>query len=411
MNLRRIVKEFSFIRGNFLILLASWTLMTFAASVPETYYSLYVLALGGTEATIGVIGFASSIILALIQFPGGYLADKHGRRWLVVVMTFGVALSYLAYALAQSWQFILAAAILQNIFLIYQPALTAMSVDSIPSEKRGMGFSTQTLLLNIARLLAPVIAGALYLIAGLMVTMRVGYSITFILFIVAGILRTRLRETLRANATRPSGAEILRSYPRSVKESISVWKHLPRGALYLFLVTAFFQLFALMCSPFLVVYAMKILTIGGPQWALILALVSVSRMVSALPMGKIIDRSGRRAPLLLSLLLLFPSMMLFLYGNFHMLIVAALLFGVSESTWGIAQQSLQADLIPREHRGKAVGCIQFAALLLGGVGQLAGGILYRQFSPQIPFLLFAVSSLILAAVTTVFIHEPARREN
>ncbi len=411
MNLGRIAEEFSFIRGNFLILLASWTLMTFAASIPETYYPLYVLALGGTEATIGIIGFASSIILALIQFPGGYLADKHGRRWLVVVMTFGVALSYLGYALAQSWQFILAAAILQNIFLIYQPALTAMSVDSIPSGKRGMGFSTQTLLLNIARLLAPVIAGVFFLIAGLIVTMRVGYLITFVLFLVAGILRTRLQETLRADASRPSAAEILGSYPRSVKESIGIWTRLPRGAIYLFLVSALFQLFAMMCSPFLVVYAMKILAISGPQWAFILVLVSTSRMVSALPMGKIIDRSGRKIPLLLSLLLLFPSMMLFLYGDFPVLVVAALIFGLSESTWGIAQQSLQADLIPREHRGKAVGCIQFATLLLAGVGQLAGGILYRQFSPQIPFLLFAISSLALAAITTIFIHEPVKRED
>lgn len=385
--------------------------MTFAASIPDTYYSLYVLALSGTETTIGIIGFASSIILAFIQFPGGYLADKHGRRWLVVFMTFGVAVSYLVYATAQSWHFVLVAAILQNLFLIYQPALTAMSVDSIPSGKRGVGFSIQTLLLNIARLLGPVIAGGLYLIAGLMVTMRVGYTFAFVLFLVAGILRTRLQETLKDAANRPSAVEILKLYPRSVKESISVWAHLPRDALCLFLVSAIYQLFALMCSPFLIVYAVKVLAITGPQWALILALVSASRMISAFPIGKFVDRSGRRIPLVLSLLLLFPSMMLFLYGDFLILLVAALFFGVSESTWGIAQQSLQADLIPRAHRGKAVGCIQFATLLLAGVGQLAGGILYRQFSPQLPFLLLATSSLVLAAATAVFIHEPAKRED
>jgi len=409
-SVRRLVSEFSFVRGNFLILLASWTLMNFAAAIPETYYSLYVLALGGTAVIIGVIGFTSSLILGLIQFPGGYLADKHGRRWLVVTMTFGVAVSYLIYAVAPSWHLVLVAGILQNICLIYQPALGAITADSIPPEKRGVGFSIQTLLPNVARLPGPVIAGALYLGFGLVLTMRIGYAIAFILFLLAAILRVRLRETLEGAADRPSVSTVLGSYPRAVKESVGVLKLLPKAMFYLFLVSALLQFFASLCSPYYIVYATKILAIDGFEWALLMALLLVTRILSALPSGKITDKFGRKGPLAFSQLLLFPSLLLFAYGDFHRLLLCLLLLGVGESILAISQQSLQADLAPRRHRGKVIGFMQFASFLMTGLGQLLGGILYRYVSPQTPFLIFAASTIPLTIMTTFLVHEPRKRE-
>jgi len=92
--------EFSFFRGNYLILIISWILMDFAGELPGTYYSDYVIQVGGSATILGVILMASMLALAAVQFPGGYLADKYGRRWLVSTLTFGVALSYIFYAVA-----------------------------------------------------------------------------------------------------------------------------------------------------------------------------------------------------------------------------------------------------------------------------------------------------------------------
>jgi len=408
--MRRFTGEFSFVHGNFLILLVSWTLMNFAGAIPETYYSLYILALGGTTITIGVIGFTSSLILGLIQFPGGYLADKHGRRWLIVTMTFGVSVSYLIYALAPSWHLILLAGVLQNLCLVYQPALGAITADSLPPEKRGAGFSLQMLLPSLARLPGPVIAGILYVMLGLVITMRAGYTIAFLLFLAAAISRVRLKETLKDAVDRPSVSTVLSSYPKSVRESVSVWKFLPRAMFYLFLVSSSLQFFVSLCSPFMVVYATKILAIGGFEWALLMTLYLGARTFSALPSGKIIDRFGRRKPLALSHLLLLPVLLLFIYGDFLKLLVSLLLLGVAESMLTISQQSLQADLAPREHRGKVIGCTQFASYLLAALGQLIGGLLYGYVSPQTPFLIFAASTTLLAIMTILFIRDPKKRE-
>jgi len=90
--MEKLKREFYFIRGNYLILIISWILMDFAGELPGTYYSDYVIQLGGSATILGLITLVSMLAMASVQFPGGYLADKYGRRWLISTLTFGVAL-------------------------------------------------------------------------------------------------------------------------------------------------------------------------------------------------------------------------------------------------------------------------------------------------------------------------------
>lgn len=90
-------REFSFVGGNYLILIVSWILMDIGMEMPVPYYQQYVDALGGNTfpMALGIIGFANFFAMAFVAIPGGFLADKFGRRWLITTMTFGIALSYL----------------------------------------------------------------------------------------------------------------------------------------------------------------------------------------------------------------------------------------------------------------------------------------------------------------------------
>ena len=136
--------ESAVLKGNFLLITVSWIIMFTAQPIPATYASLYYLHLGADNFILAIMGFAGSIAVALVQFPGGYLADKHGRRWLVTTMTFGLAASTLLFIFAPSWQFIMIGLIVQNLCAVYGPALMAMVFDSLPPENRGAGFSLQS---------------------------------------------------------------------------------------------------------------------------------------------------------------------------------------------------------------------------------------------------------------------------
>ena len=126
--LYKIKADFSFVRGNYLLLVLSWILMVFALELPSIFYGPYVINdLHGTPALLGLIGSVSLMIVALMQFPGEYLADNYGRKWLVSKMTIGVGISYVFYALAPSWHWILIGSIIGSFCLVYQPPLWALS--------------------------------------------------------------------------------------------------------------------------------------------------------------------------------------------------------------------------------------------------------------------------------------------
>ena len=83
MGLGRYLKnEFSFIGGNYLILIISWILMDIGMEMPVPYYQQYVYALGGNvfPMALGILGFANFFVMAFVAVPGSFLADKFGRR-------------------------------------------------------------------------------------------------------------------------------------------------------------------------------------------------------------------------------------------------------------------------------------------------------------------------------------------
>ena len=86
------------------------------------------------------------------------MADKYGRRRLISTFTFGVAFAYVFHTFAPSWHYIFIVEIIRSLCLVYQPALNVMFADSVPSTKRGMGFSIINLIMSVSTTPAPAIA-------------------------------------------------------------------------------------------------------------------------------------------------------------------------------------------------------------------------------------------------------------
>jgi len=404
-------QEFSFIRGNYAVLVASWVMIDFAMELPATYYGLYVLQLGATETILGVIGLSQFLALASMQFPGGYLADKYGRKWLISTMTFGVAVSFILYAVAPSWPFILIGAVLMSICnSTYQPALNAMISDSLPAERRGMGFSIVMLIASVSTTPSPAVAGFLRAGFGLVDGMRIAYGVVVALFLIAAFFRLFfLRETV-VSASRPRLREILQSYPTALKESWSVWRKVPKSMLYLFLSfsVAIFGFSAM--NLFTVVYATRVLLIDEIVWAFITALIPITTIVLALPVGKLVDKVRRKIPLLAAILIFGLAMWVFVNGDLTKVALSLILLGAGNVMLNASFGALQTDLTPREQRGKVNGFINFANFIIMAIGSLVGGYLYEHVSPQAPFTLAILTVLPSFLLTLALVKEPERRE-
>jgi len=423
----RLKKEFSFFRGNYLILIISWILMDFANEIPGTYYPDYVKQLGGSATILGVIMFGSLLALASVQFLGGYLADKYGRRWLVSSLTFGVAVSFIFYAVAPSWQFILIGAIIQNLCLLYQPALIAMMADSLPPEKRGMGFSILNLIMSVSTTPGPAIALLLVAVYGSIMGMRIAYTIIIVLYLAAATVRLKLKESMK-NPEKINLTETLRSYPKALKEGINVWKVVPRSTLFLFFSELIVRFSFAMTQILFLFYAFEVLQIGGTpnpllprevdpalqlariEWGYVMIALFICMIILSFPVGKFLDKVGRKIPLIISNLLMIPAVLLFIFGNYPTLFISMPLVGFSMLLGFSSYQTLLADLVPQAQRGKVTGSMNFFSYVFMALGGAIGGLLYDNVSPALPFFLTATLAIPSVILILFYVHEPKPEE-
>jgi MFS family permease len=399
------------LRGNFLIITLSWIIMFSAQPIPDTYASLFYLNLGADAFLLSIIGFAGSIAVALVQFPGGYLADKHGRRWLVATMTFGLAIGTLFLIFAPSWHFIMIGLIVQNLCAIYGPALMAMVIDSLPPENRGAGFSFQSVVTTLVLLPGPLIAQYLIVTFDFDLGMRVAYTLTMVAYFAAASLRLRLKETLTNGDNRkPTFLSVLRDYPKSVRESIYVWRKVPKSAFNLFLAIITINGLVVSCQTYFVVYAVLHLGITMPQWAIIETFRYLSIALPAIVAGLSMDMVGRKRFLILGYLLYLPGMLLFINADFNMMLLAFFFFGLGNLLQLNSYTVLMGDLIPRKLRGTVTGCIQFFMFLVQALLQIFVGFLYAFVAPQLPFLLLATAAVPISVFVFLKVYEPVVKE-
>ena len=380
--------------------------------IAGTYASEYFkTVLGADDFLLSVITFSGLIAIALVQFPGGYLADKHGRRWLVYTMTFGVAFAYLFFIFAPSWPLIVLGTMIQNLCLLYQPALFAIMIDSVSPENRGAGFSMQAVITNLVGLPASLIAGYLVLVFNLNIGMRIAYAIAMIAYFAAALLRVRLKETLPSfgGDDHPTFLAAFKEYPKAVRESLGVWSRTPRSVYYLFICNAAINSLIVGCSTYFVIYATENLKISNFQWALLMALMSFTVAVPSVIAGLRMDRVGRKNYVMASYLCYIPAMVLFVFGDFYVLMLA-FFFGLGQVLQSSSYQSLLGDLTPRELRGRVVGCSQIFGYIAQAFTQILIGLLFSYVWRPLPFLMLASSVIPLALIVRYRVFEEDKKQ-
>jgi predicted MFS family arabinose efflux permease len=281
-----------------------------------------------------------------------------------------------------------------------------MVQDSLPPERRGMGSSIIQLIHSTFSTPGPAIAGLLLLQFGLEWSMRIIYLTMTALFLTAAVWRLRLKETMQS--VEPIRFRyFVSSYPKAVKESFGMWKTLPRSMFWL-AVSQILTMFGL--SMFFVinaVYARDVLLIPQSQWWLVFIPLTITMIAVSIPVGKAIDRFGRKIPLILGLVAFDAGLATFIVGDLLIVSIAMILFGLGQLLIMSSSMAFAADLVKPEYRGKVNGFINFMSYIAMGFGMLLGNYLYIAFVPQMPFYT-ALALTIPAFVITIFLVKEAR---
>src|SRR6266403_4765318 len=142
----------------------------------------YLEALGASTPIIGLFGTAEDFFDAMYQYPGGWIADHLGRRRAFLIFIALASAGYLVYLFSPSWPLLfLALALVMAWQSMASPAIFAVIGDSLPRERRAMGFTLQSILKRLPIVIAPIIGGALITGLGIVKGIHAGLLITLAL--------------------------------------------------------------------------------------------------------------------------------------------------------------------------------------------------------------------------------------
>ncbi len=346
----------------------------------------YLESLGASVAAVGLFGTAEDFFDAIYQYPGGWLADHWGRRRAFLVFLAAAVAGYLIYLSSPTWPYLfLGLAFVMAWQAMGSPAMFATIGDTLPRERRAMGFTVQSMLKRIPMVISPPIGGAMIGALGLQKGIRTGLLVTIALAAVAAaLLFTPRLPTAARTAVSMSG----------------VWDSFHPTLKRLLASDIVIRTCEGMADIFVVLYVTNVSGITIPKYGVLVAIQLMTAILIYVPSAKIAARVGRK-PFVIATFFCFAlyPITVILARSFGGLVLAFIVGGLRE----IGEPSRKAmivDFAEQQFRARNVGLYYLVRNLSITPASAIGGLLWR-VRPEIPFViagLFGVAGTLLFAV-------------
>jgi MFS family permease len=387
------------LRGNLGVLILTTGLWNITGSLADPYFSLYVLALGGSYFEVGLTSAVGNLFMLMPLVFAGSLADVIGRKRLVVFLGFLLSFIYIIFSQAPSWEVLLLGRALESLIHGFRgPAFSSLVADSTPPEDRALAIALWQRIPQAMRLASPVIGGIFIDRLGVVTAMRGFYVITFFTCLAAHVLRHRyLKETLTT-----SEKDILEGVKTTLREIKEIASHVPRQALILIGINAALHLALMTSDSYWVIYATDdVVGLTASQWGLVTLVQDIILIVCTILFSVVADRYGNFWFVLASLLLTPVTIALFPFsqGFTHVLFLRAA-YSLATSLRTATFSAMFIDNSPRGFRGRLNALQRFASRPMVISGSLLGGYLYQTLSKPAPFF---VNALVMSATGLAFL--------
>ena len=188
-NTRARVADFLSLERNVTLASSAIFLLGFGEELWKKFLPKYLEALGASTPIIGLFGTAEDFFDAVYQYPGGWIADRFGRRNAFLIFLTLAFAGYLVYLFGPSWPFaFVGLALVMAWQSMASPAMFAVIGDGLPPEKRAMGFSIQSILKRVPVVIAPVVGGLIIASRGVISGVHAGLIITLAIAALTALL-------------------------------------------------------------------------------------------------------------------------------------------------------------------------------------------------------------------------------
>lgn len=350
----------------------------------------YLEALGASTGVIGLFGTAEDFFDAVYQYPGGWLADRFGRRRAFLIFVGLAVVGYIIYLFSRSWIYVFVGlAFVMAWQSMASPAIFAVIGDALPRERRAMGFTLQSILKRVPIVIAPVAGGFLIASLGVVKGIHVALLITLLLAAVTILFVSRINLTVNALRT---------------TSIVGVWQSFHTALKRLLVSDVIIRTCEGMTGVITILYVTNVKHFSVKQYGALVAVQMITSILVYIPAGKIADRIGRK-PFVIATFLsfaLFP-LAIVLASNLALIVIAFIVGGLRE----IGEPSRKAmivDFAQANVRARSVGLYYLVRSLSITPAAAVGGLLWG-IAPEVPFIVACVIGLIGTLVFAVTVEE------
>lgn len=377
-----------------LLFMGAMILANMGGSMYQPLEALYLKDLGAGIAQIGIYYTLSQIIPLILQILGGWISDSLGRLRAIAIGSVLGILGYLPLLLATRWEWVLAASVLNAMTRsLVGPSFDAFIADHSAPENRARLFGITQTLFGVVSVFGPLAGGFL--------VEAMGFKGMLLIATILYVLATAIRVGMAKEAARGFEASPTKLTVSSLKTNLGTMIGLVlSGGLFtwIMITDGVRDIFFNMSMTFLSVYMQDIAKLSISQIGIMNSIFGVAMMVMMIPAGWLADKVGERVNIAIS----------FVFISFSIGMMAAVKPGSPAWVYGLgwviagigvglatpAYQSLISKAVPARLRGVAFGLFSSSLGFVSLPAPLIGSFLWEKVSPQFPFFITAIVSLL-----------------
>ena len=352
---------------------------------------LYLDKMGASITEIGLVFTILSVVSLVLQVFGGWISDSIGRLKAIAIGSVGGVLGSFLIVLAPTWQWLILALVISRIpRAMVGPSFGAFIAENSAEENRGRVYGITDMIYQICGIVGPPLGGFL----AFQYNYKLMFLVAAILYTIAAGLRIWMATTM--TSTQSAGSQDLswKSFRTSVKMLLSL---IVGGGIltWIFLTDGVRDTAYSLSREIEPLYLEQIGGLSAQDIGLVWSTFSIAMLFTPMISGRLSDRYGERVPISMGFFFIFVAFTIFLnVTGLLPFVVVWTIFGLGVGLLLPAYSSLISKVVPHDMLGAFNGIFYGSIGLLSLPAPYLGTLMWDKISPQSPFIVAAVVSLL-----------------
>ena len=332
-------------------------------TIHSSLFSLFADSLGASPSEIGMMVFLSGVVATSLMIPAGIIAERYGKKRIIISSIILQAVALFLYALAQDWRQVIPLNMLfAASFALFIPARMTLVVDHTTPSNRATVFSIMNIAWSTGSIYGPIVGGFL---ADVFPGWKMPFYFMALSLIVSLVPASLLKEH-QSVETGPQGG-----IGNLGKEILVLRCIMPLLAFHVLLDIGIGAI-----DPLVPLYLETHFHVNKTQVGIFYSLgFGLATLLFQVPTGYLADRKGYKRKILIFSTVTIPVLYLLctLAGDYLTLMIIYLFVNALWSMTWPTSMAILLDAVPTHAKQLAISVRQTSIRLGSTIGPLLGG--------------------------------------